>query len=295
MYVSVIRRILSILGLYGALVGSAGWAQFLPAPSNGAPFGPLEQWRSAILAGDTLRLKMLYSVNPPATIGAGASETPVNADAEIGFWRSLKVQGINLKIDQSNSPQTGLHQVVFVAEVKSAAKAPGRTVYVSEGQLWAQQGEQWRIVAAKRGDIARLEQPISTNKDLYPAGVDAKAAIKEAREHAAKSGKHVLLVFGANWCYDCHVLEAAFHRPDLAALLEKNFEVVHVDVGEGDRNQELMKLYEVPMSKGIPGLAVLDGSGKLLYSQKNGEFEHARALAPEDLARFLNRWKPEKR
>lgn len=295
MYVLITRRILCFLGLSAALIGSAASGQFLPAPSNSTPFGPLEQWRSAILTGDMLALRMLYSANPPATIGAGASETPVNADAEMNFWRSLKVQGINLKIDQSNSPQAGLHQVIFVAEVKSAAKAPPRTVYISEGQLWAKQGEQWRIVAAKRGDIARLEQPISTNKDLYPAGVDAKAEIKEALEHASRSGKHVLLVFGANWCYDCHVLDSAFRRPDLAPLLEKNYEVVHVDVGEGDRNQDLMKQYEVPMSKGIPGLAVLDSSGRLLYSQKNGEFEHARALGPEDLERFLNRWKPEKR
>jgi thiol-disulfide isomerase/thioredoxin len=294
MYLSVIRKTLCVVGLYAAFVGLSS-AQFLPAPSSGTAFGPLEQWRSAILTGDVLTLKMLYSVNPPATIGAGAKETPVNADAEINFWRGLKVQGINLKIDQSNSPQAGLHQVIFIAEVKSAAKPPAHTLYVSEGQLWAQQGEQWRIVAAKRGDIARLEQPISTSKDLYPAGVDAKAEIKEALERASKSGKHVLLVFGANWCYDCHVLETAFHRPDLAPLVEKNYEVVHVDVGEGDRNQDLMKQYEVPMSKGIPGMAVLDASGKLLYSQKNGEFEHARALAPEDLTRFLNRWKPEKR
>lgn len=295
MYLSVVRRILSVLVLCAAFLGSTVSAQFLSPPSHGAAFGPLEQWRSAILTGDMLALKMLYSVNPPAAIGAGSAETPVNADAEMNFWHALKVQGINLKIDQSKSPQAGLHQVAFVAEVKSAAKPPVRTIYVSEGQLWAQQGEQWRIVAAKRGDITRLEQPISTKTDLYPAGADAKAEIKEALTHAAKERKHVLLVFGANWCYDCHVLDTAFHRPDLAPLLEKSYEVVHVDVGEGDKNQDLMKQYEVPMSKGIPGLAVLDSSGNLLYSQKNGEFEHARGLAPEDLARFLNRWKPEER
>jgi hypothetical protein len=46
------------------------------------------------------------------------------------------------------------------------------------------------------------------------------------------------------------------------------------------------------MDHGIPAIAVLDSSGKLLYSQKNGEFEKARALGPEDLVRFLNQWKP---
>jgi hypothetical protein len=37
---------------------------------------------------------------------------------------------------------------------------------------------------------------------------------------------------------------------------------------------------------------VLDANGKLIYSQKNGEFENARALSPEDVAAFLNQWKP---
>jgi hypothetical protein len=37
---------------------------------------------------------------------------------------------------------------------------------------------------------------------------------------------------------------------------------------------------------------VLDADGKLLFSQKKGEFEKARALGPEDLVDFLNKWKP---
>jgi len=48
----------------------------------------------------------------------------------------------------------------------------------------------------------------------------------------------------------------------------------------------------VPMDRGIPAIAVLDSNGKLLYSQKNGEFEKARSLGPEDLLKFLNQWKP---
>jgi hypothetical protein len=64
-----------------------------------------------------------------------------------------------------------------------------------------------------------------------------------------------------------------------------------VDIGEGDRNQDLMKEYEVPPERGIPAAAVLDSEGKLLYSQKHGEFEKARTLGPEDLLEFLNKWK----
>jgi thioredoxin 1 len=140
-----------------------------------------------------------------------------------------------------------------------------------------------------------LGQAVKKEKEIYNERADARAEIKEALKKAAAENKRVVLVFGANWCYDCHVLDAAFHRSDLAQVLAANYYVVHVDIGNGDKNQDLMTKYEVPMKRGIPGLAVLDADGKLVYSQKNGEFENARALAPEEFLAFLNRWKPETR
>ena len=101
----------------------------------------------------------------------------------------------------------------------------------------------------------------------------------------------MILVFGANWCYDCHVLDFALHNSDAAPVAEKNFIVVHVDIGEGKLNADLASEYKVPLDKGVPALAVLDSDGKLLYSQKNGEFEAARSMDPDDLIAFLNKWK----
>ena len=132
----------------------------------------------------------------------------------------------------------------------------------------------------------------AAEKEIYSESADAHAEIKEALEKATAEHKRVIVVFGANWCYDCRVLDKAFHRSDLAPILAANYEVVHVDIGRGEKNQDLMKQYEVPMKRGIPGLAVLDANGKLLYSQKNGEFENARALTAEDFLAFLNKWKP---
>jgi len=129
-------------------------------------------------------------------------------------------------------------------------------------------------------------------KDIYNESADAHAEIKEALTKAAAEHKRVIVVFGANWCYDCHVLDKAFHSSDLEPILAANYEVVHVDIGKGEKNQDLMTKYDVPMKRGIPGLAVLDADGKLVYSQKNGEFENARALSPEDFLAFLNKWKP---
>jgi hypothetical protein len=214
------------------------------------------------------------------------------AETDVAFWIGLRAKRIKLDVAQAASPQAGLEQLAFEAAVLSAADGKLRTVYVINGQLWQQQGEQWRIVASKRSDISRLQQPLSTDKEIYVPGLNAHVEIVDALKLALKQHKRVLLVFGANWCYDCHVLDLAFHRPDVMAVLNPNFEVVHVDVGQGDKNQDIMKQYQVPMAKGIPAIAVLDSDGKLLYSQTGGEFEKARSLAPEDVLAFLNKWRP---
>jgi thioredoxin 1 len=252
-------------------------------------FPPLDQWKSAVLAGNAATLRSLYSSSPPAQISA--SSTQLTADSEISFWTGFKAKNIDLRIAQSNAPQPGLQQIVFQARIRILT----RTLYVTEAQLWQQQGLQWKLLSAKRTDATKLEQPLSLDAKIYPVGGDTREEIRTAVARAAKSRKHVLLIFGADWCYDCHVLDKAFHRQDVAAVLTPNYEVVHVDVGEGDKNQDPMNQYDVPMKRGIPAIAVLDARGKLLYSQKNGEFERARALGPEDLLDFLKKWKPQAR
>jgi len=258
-------------------------------------FPPLEQWENSIKSGSTSSLLALYSTSPAARISipSGKTTTTVSVDADAAFWRGLKIKSVKLELEKSDSPQSGVEQVLFHLELSSAASAGNpRTLYITAAQVWQEQSGQWRIVASQRTDPVRLAPPKDTAKDIYPAGIDAHVEIKEALAKAAKQHKRVLVVFGANWCYDCHVLDQAFERPDLAPVLTRNFEVVHVDVGEGDKNQDLMNEYQVPMQKGIPALAVLESDGKLLFSQKGGEFERARALTPEDLLAFLNKWKP---
>ena len=262
------------------------------APQSSAGFAPLEQWKAAVLAGDAAKLRALYSTNPEARVILPSGET--NAQADIAFWTGLKARSIKLDIAQSASPEAGLQQVAFQAEIKSAAQNKLRTIYVIDGQLWQKQGDTWRIAATRRGELTRLQQPLSTDKQIYVPGLNAHSEIASALKLATQQHKRVLVVFGANWCYDCHVLDLAFRRPDVMAVLTPNFEVVHVDVGQGDKNQDIMQQYQVPMARGIPAIAVLDGNGKLLYSQKGGEFEKARALGPEDLVTFLNQWKPPK-
>ena len=132
------------------------------------------------------------------------------------------------------------------------------------------------------------------NSSLYSDPSEAQGELKTASGLAAREHKRVLVIFGANWCYDCHVLDLAFQRNDLAPVLAAGYEVVHVDLGPDEqKNADVVKQFDVPLHKGIPVLAVIESDGKLLMSQKNGEFEDARSLAPQALLEFLNKWKPE--
>jgi hypothetical protein len=79
----------------------------------------------------------------------------------------------------------------------------------------------------------------------------------------------------------------------MAPVLTANYELVHVDLGPDEhKNPDLVQQYDIPLDKGIPALAVAEGDGKLVFSQKRGEFEDARGLTPEVLLEFLNQWKP---
>jgi thiol:disulfide interchange protein len=141
-----------------------------------------------------------------------------------------------------------------------------------------------------QNDDGALE-PVTAKKDLYPADADAKKEIDDALKQATNEKKRVMLIFGGNWCYDCHVLDRALHEGAAGKIVKESFLLVHIDIGEGDKNLDLVKLYKIPLDKGVPAVAILNGEGKLLYSSGDGEFEAARSMMKKDLVRFLWIWK----
>jgi len=132
----------------------------------------------------------------------------------------------------------------------------------------------------------------STGKQIYPAISAAPADITTALAEARKTHKRVILDFGGDWCGDCQVLNIYFQRSPNAEIIAKNFIVVKVNIGHEDANLDIAQKYGVPLSKGVPGLSVVEGNGTVVYAQKGGEFEDMRHMQSSDLTDFLNKWKP---
>lgn len=150
------------------------------------------------------------------------------------------------------------------------------------------------LVAPQKRAGPAGNQPLDavTNKtNIYPPDADANQEIKEALAAATKGHKRVLLIFGANWCYDCHVLDRALHAGAAGKIVSESYLLVHVDIGEGEKNPDLVKTYRIPLDRGVPAVAVLNAAGKTLYSSGEGEFESARTMFKKDLVAFLNKWK----
>jgi thiol:disulfide interchange protein len=218
------------------------------------------------------------------------------------FWSSLKPAGLDhldIKVLEAKTQQPGVMSLVLRIEAEIKTSAGENSDIVSAAQVWVQKLGEWKIIATQRGDLAakearRLPEPAKPNTQLYPPPEEAQAEISSALAAAAKDHKRVLLVFGGNWCYDCHVLDATFRSKAFAPLVNANYHVIHINVGNYDVNLDLAKKYEIPLEKGVPSLAILDPDGTLVVSQKKGEFESTVRIGPEDVVDFLKKWKPQR-
>ncbi|MGA2834854.1 MAG: thioredoxin family protein [Terracidiphilus sp.] len=133
----------------------------------------------------------------------------------------------------------------------------------------------------------------SAGREIYPDPSRAKADLAAALKNAASAHKRILLDFGGNWCPDCQVLDIYFHSPANLRILEANYVLVHVNIGHMDANLDIADRYQVPLQKGVPALAVLSETGRLLYSQKSGQFEAMSRMEASAVTSFLVQWRLE--
>lgn len=121
----------------------------------------------------------------------------------------------------------------------------------------------------------------------YNEQANAPADVQQALKAARVNHRNVLLVFGANWCKDCRVLDQALHGTS-QGLIDGRFNVVKIDVGNFDKNLDLARHYGNPIEKGIPAVVVVSPSDQVIYSTKGGELADARRMGDQGIYDFLS-------
>ncbi len=124
---------------------------------------------------------------------------------------------------------------------------------------------------------------------IYDPNADAAAQISAAIAQAKKDNKHILIVYGGNWCGWCYKLHDCFNQnADIKKLLKYDYELAMVDIRT---NKDLPKRFNAKPD-GYPYLTVLDTKGKVLINQSTVPLEEGRAHVPEKVYAFLNKFKP---
>ncbi|MFC4159641.1 thioredoxin family protein [Chitinimonas lacunae] len=137
-------------------------------------------------------------------------------------------------------------------------------------------------------DAADLRAPLESGKPSpFNEEADAKADIRNALVAAQKEGKKVMLVFGANWCPYCRGLVRDFDQGETAKVVASHYQVVKVNLGRRDRNQDLAEVYGNPQAKGIPAMVILNSDGSVQTKLDGMELSNIRVKGLDAVTSML--------
>lgn len=138
------------------------------------------------------------------------------------------------------------------------------------------------------GSIQQLPWPLPAP---YDSNADAHAQVKAALARARRSGKPLMIDFGANWCADCRVLAGVLELPEMKPWLARKFELVQVDVGRFDRNLDIAARFSGTEMNAIPAIFIVDArSGELRNRGEELALGDARVMRPQAIADWLAKW-----
>ncbi|HYL83392.1 MAG TPA: thioredoxin family protein [Candidatus Angelobacter sp.] len=125
----------------------------------------------------------------------------------------------------------------------------------------------------------------------YDPARDPEKDLAAAGQEAKNSKRYIIAVVGGEWCSWCHILDDFFREhPDLAALRDKNYVLMKVNMSQENPNRDFLARY--PRIHGYPHIFILDGDGKLVQSQPTNALEDGRSYNVKRFRKFLEEFAP---
>jgi thiol:disulfide interchange protein len=169
------------------------------------------------------------------------------------------------------------HGVPFLTVLDSAGKVVANR---ETGSLERQfpQGEK----GEPSHDPAKVLEFLKANK--APA-VNADDALASALSRAGADDRLVFLHFGAPWCGWCHRLEAWLEKPEVRAIMAKEFIDLKIDTDRMTGGKAMhQRLCRKP--GGIPWTAILDSKGAVLAHSGEGDDNFGFPFKDDEIDRF---------
>jgi thioredoxin-related protein len=116
---------------------------------------------------------------------------------------------------------------------------------------------------------------------------DAEALLRDALARASSDDKKVFLRFGAPWCGWCHKLDDFLARPEISAILDRDFVMLKIDIDRMKSGKDVLSRYR-PQESGIPWFIILDAKGeKLARSETPDGSNIGYPVEPKEIETFM--------
>ena len=74
-------------------------------------------------------------------------------------------------------------------------------------------------------------------------------------------------------------------------FIDKNFEILYIDLGRYDINMELMESFEIMPQQGIPRVVILNKDREVLNIRDTGEWTTARSRTKQEIFDYFQEYK----
>lgn len=123
--------------------------------------------------------------------------------------------------------------------------------------------------------------------------IDAQFAVDEAIAQSAASGKHAIIVMGADWCHDSRALAGWFETPRFETMLQENFVVQYIDVGQKNRNIDVAQRFGLENIVGTPTIIVTNRQGEVLNLESAPTWRNAASRTEDSIFDYFSELAPE--
>ncbi|MDB4591774.1 thioredoxin family protein [Gammaproteobacteria bacterium] len=126
-------------------------------------------------------------------------------------------------------------------------------------------------ILLKDSDTLKLPLPLPYNGEEYSA-----EQINDFLDETLQQSKQPILIFGGNWCPDCRILDGTLQLPTIKKFMNKNYNIMHIDIGRYNKNMELISYFGIPKEKGVPRVLVFDKNKIIINKKSTKEWTTAR-------------------
>ena len=127
------------------------------------------------------------------------------------------------------------------------------------------------------------DYPNSPYPEPYSGALVSKKVLEEFIKKTLGQNKQPIVIFGSNWCPDARLLEGVIRLTVVKDFLERNANILNIDVGDYEINTALFKMFDKNIQDGIPRVFIMNRMGQNINLHVNEYMRRARECSIQDI------------